>query len=321
MGTTLQLSVLDDKSLIYTWYVASGPADAQPVTFTPNGVNAAKNTIATIRTAGSYVFQATIRNERFQTLNCGGVTVAIQQTLTTIDVSPANVTIAPGSTQQFTAIAKDQFDNPMAPQPVFVWSALGGIGVINRDGLYTAPNSGSVATIGASSGGVSKTATVTIMGQYNGIFFDTASGVLTLRTNCFGNTILIRPDPFDSTQLNVTMSGTDQSGQLVLNAAKSFPISSMKSILLYGQSAFNITFNNATAIPCTAWAGFGANGFYGGSNQDTFYGGSGNNTFYGGPGDDTLVGGTGNNYLYGGSGKNTLRPGPGPGLNFMFPNS
>jgi hypothetical protein len=91
---------------------------------------------------------------------------ATQQTLTSIVVTPGSVSIATGATQQFTAQALDQFGNPMAVQPAFTWSVTGG-GTVSATGLYQAPATAGTATVRATSGTVSGTATVTVGASLN----------------------------------------------------------------------------------------------------------------------------------------------------------
>ena len=82
--------------------------------------------------------------------------------LTTITVSPASASVQTGGTQQFTATAKDQYGQPLSPQPTFTWTVSGG-GSISSSGLFTAgPTAGGPFTVTASSGGVSGTASVTV---------------------------------------------------------------------------------------------------------------------------------------------------------------
>jgi len=91
------------------------------------------------------------------------VTVTAPPVLTTISVSPANVSVQTGGTQQFSATGKDQFGQAMSPQPAFAWSVTGG-GTINASsGLFTAGSTaGGPFTVTASSGSVSGTASVTV---------------------------------------------------------------------------------------------------------------------------------------------------------------
>jgi hypothetical protein len=70
-----------------------------------------------------------------------------------------------GATQQFSASALDQFGAALATHPAFTWSIdAGGLGKIGTNGLYTAPTTGvGFATVRASSGTTSASATVTVM--------------------------------------------------------------------------------------------------------------------------------------------------------------
>src|SRR5262249_51619962 len=65
------------------------------------------------------------------------------------------------ATQQFTAIAKDQFGNPLSAPPAFTWT-LTGIGTLST-GLYTAPNTAGKATVTVSAGGLSTSASWTVV--------------------------------------------------------------------------------------------------------------------------------------------------------------
>src|SRR5205085_1575318 len=91
-ATTTALSVLgaDDggeANLTYTWS-SSGPA---AVSFSANGTNAAKNSTATFSQAGSYTFTATITDAGGLSTT-SSVSVTVNQTQTSISVTPANAT-------------------------------------------------------------------------------------------------------------------------------------------------------------------------------------------------------------------------------------
>jgi len=164
-GTTTSLSVLgaDDggeAALIYTWATTGTPPAS--VAFGANGTNAAKNTTATFTAAGSYSFQVTIKDAGNLTVT-SRVTVAVNQTLTTVSVTPASASVATGGTQQFTATGKDQFGTNMATQPTYTWTVTGG-GTINSSGLFTAgATAGGPYTVTAASGGKSGMASVTVV--------------------------------------------------------------------------------------------------------------------------------------------------------------
>jgi Ca2+-binding RTX toxin-like protein len=149
--------------LTYTWTVTSAPSGAATPTFSANGTNAAQNSTATFYQAGSYTFQATIKNLSGLTAT-SSVGVTVSQTFSSVALSPASVTLALNATQQFTATASDQFAKPMATQPAFTWT-LTGIGTLSSAGLYTAPASTGSASVKATSGSFSSTAAVTVSGS------------------------------------------------------------------------------------------------------------------------------------------------------------
>ena len=162
-GTTTSLSVLGDDdggeaALTYTWATTGTPPAG--VSFSANSSNAAKNTVATFTTAGNYGFQVTIRDAAGLT-TVAGVNVTVAQTLTTIVISPASATVTNGSTQQFTATARDQFRTVLSAQPVMTWTVTGG-GNISAGGLFTATTTGGPFTVRATAGSVSGTASVTV---------------------------------------------------------------------------------------------------------------------------------------------------------------
>jgi hypothetical protein len=131
------------------------------VTFSANGTNAAKNVTATFSAAGSYNLQVSIRDAGGQTVT-SAVTVTVNQTLTSIAVSPAAATVAAGGIQSFTASARDQFGTALAAQPAFSWSVSGG-GTISGGGVFTAGSSaGGPFTVTAAAGGKTGTAAVTV---------------------------------------------------------------------------------------------------------------------------------------------------------------
>lgn len=163
-GTTANLSVLgaDDggeASLKYTWSVVGTPPAA--VSFSGDGTNAAKNVTATFVAAGNYTLRATISDGLLYTTS--DVNVTVSQSLKSIVVSPASIVISTSGTQQFTALARDQFNAAMAVQPTFVWSTASGGGTISSTGFYTAPSSAGTAMIRATVGSVFGAASISIV--------------------------------------------------------------------------------------------------------------------------------------------------------------
>ncbi|CAD6492116.1 MAG: Cohesin domain protein [Candidatus Argoarchaeum ethanivorans] len=89
----------------------------------------------------------------------GGVASPI---LTTIAVTPSTATLNVGTTQVFTATAKDQYGNTMSGI-VFTWTSSNGtVGTIDTNGLFTATITLGTTTIKAANGTVNGTATVTV---------------------------------------------------------------------------------------------------------------------------------------------------------------
>jgi hypothetical protein len=163
-GTTTSLSALgaDDggaASLTYTWAATGSPPAS--VAFSPNATNAAKNSTATFSRAGNYSLQVTIADAQGQTA-VSSVGVAVNRSTTAITVLPANASIAPNASQQFTASAADQFGVVFSPAPVFTWAASGG-GTISSSGLFSSGSApGGPFTITASSAGKNGTANLTV---------------------------------------------------------------------------------------------------------------------------------------------------------------
>ena len=139
--------------------LSGGPA---AVSFSVNDTNAAKNTTATFSKAGSYVFVVTITDAGGLSVTTP-VSVTVKQTVTSITVTPATATVHARQTQQFTALAFDQFGAALLTQPTFTWS-LTGRGTLSSTGLYTAPRrTGGPFTITAAVGAVKGTAKVTVV--------------------------------------------------------------------------------------------------------------------------------------------------------------
>jgi O-glycosyl hydrolase len=162
--TSTTLSVLGtdqtagESALKYTWATTGSPP--APVTFSVNGSNAAKNTTATFSTSGTYNFQVTILNPTTGSTQVATTSATVNQTLTSILVSPATASLNESGTQQFTATAKDQFGVVLSSQPALTWSAS--CGTVDSSGLYTAPFASGNFQIAASSGAVNGTATASV---------------------------------------------------------------------------------------------------------------------------------------------------------------
>lgn len=167
-GKSVDLSVLGadsagESSLTYSW-ATTGTTPA-PVSFSVNGTNAAKNTVATFSAAGQYTFQVTITDAAGLSVT-SSVPVTVAQTLSSVVVAPNSASVVTGATQQFTAQADDQFGHALANQPSFTWSAIGD-GSVNSTGLFTAGNASGSATVEAATGLFAGAAPITVTAAPN----------------------------------------------------------------------------------------------------------------------------------------------------------
>ncbi len=94
-------------------------------------------------------------------LTTNGTISIVGQTLTSVVVTPSTASLGSHGTQQFTATANDQFNNPMVPQPSLTWSNSGP-GSVNATGLYTGSYASSSDTVQAATGSMSGTASITV---------------------------------------------------------------------------------------------------------------------------------------------------------------
>jgi hypothetical protein len=136
--------------------------------------------------------------------------------LTSISVLPSSASVVTNSTQQFTATAKDQFGNPLVPQPSITWMVSGG-GTINSSGLFTAGSTaGGPYTVTASSGSVSGTASVTVTAANTFTIGET--NILSGNDNGNGNLLLAQQATLgqSATILSMSFYVTTASGNLRL---------------------------------------------------------------------------------------------------------
>ena len=181
VATTSVLTVLgaDDHgeaTLSYTWDPTSVPAGAPVPIFSVNGSNAAKNTIVTFGRAGDYSFTVSVRDTGGLTVS-SVVNVTVNQTLTTIAVTPLTVNVNALGTAPFAAVGNDQFNNPMTTPPVIAWTVTGAGNTIDSAGLLTAGNQFGSFTVSATNGAVIGTATVQVTAQIVGrsVFYNNSS--------------------------------------------------------------------------------------------------------------------------------------------------
>jgi hypothetical protein len=163
-GTTVQLSAFRgnvDSSTIYTWSVTNKPKGAGNPTFSLNGSKPAQNVKVTFSSAGAYTFKVVATTDGVK--QSATIVIDVVQTLTKISIKPSSATVHVKETQPFSASVLDQFGISMSGEKI-TWSIdAGGVGKIDKSGVYTAPKDTGSATVRATVGGKSGTARVTII--------------------------------------------------------------------------------------------------------------------------------------------------------------
>jgi len=201
-GTTVMLSVLGadsdgggEPSLIYTWTTTAAPSGATP-SLSSNSTNAAKNTTATFHQTGNYTLMVTIRDVEGLSVS-SSVSVTVSQTLSSVVVAPGTTNLAAGQTLQLSATELDQFGMPLNAQPAFTWAVTAGGGSVSSTGLYTAPGSGTLASVSATAGAISGAATMSVISApwisadidtpaLTGTAYDSDGGIFTLSASGSG---------------------------------------------------------------------------------------------------------------------------------------
>ena len=174
VGTTTNLSVLGadtngEADLSYTWEATSIPGGATAPVFSANGGNAAKDTTATFSMAGDYTFEVTITDSSGNSTT-SDVSVAVDQTLDAIQVTPASPTVAVDGTVQLTATPVDQFGNAISGATVDWQAMVDGTNVVNSSGLVSAPDSPMTVTVVATSGALSQSTAVSVTDSLTAMF-------------------------------------------------------------------------------------------------------------------------------------------------------
>ncbi len=100
--------------------------------------------------AGQYEFNLTVTNSAGSASK--DVWVTVNQSIAALAITPASATMPCGSALQFTAIALDQFGNEIESPTGLSWNTTAGS--ISSAGLFTAPTSGTSATIDVTGNGV-----------------------------------------------------------------------------------------------------------------------------------------------------------------------
>jgi hypothetical protein len=140
--------------------LAAQPTFALSTSSTPSGGTATFSSLGSDHTvtyskAGSYTIRAATET---LVLN---LSFNVVQTLTSIALTPGNLSVSYGVTQQFLAKALDQFGTQLNSQPTLYWSATGG--TVSATGFYTAGTQAGLYSISVRAGTLTKTLSVTII--------------------------------------------------------------------------------------------------------------------------------------------------------------
>lgn len=130
-----------ESNLSYTWS-ATGPA---PVTFSPNGNNAAKASQAAFSKEGQYQFSVVVRDGTAKTAvgpdgGTPGFPLTVNQQYSLLRMTPVSAQVPVGGTLQYTVTARDQFDAVLTAQPAITYTVPAGGGTISDGGLLKAQN-------------------------------------------------------------------------------------------------------------------------------------------------------------------------------------
>lgn len=131
------------------WSVVSSPNGSSP-TFQSQG----NRTTVHFDRAGLYTLR--VSNGSLTSR----VRVQVNATLRSLSIEPNSNSLETGESRQFTAVARDQFQQPLAQQPTITWTATGGS--ISSGGLYQAGTNPGNFQVTARVGSISTTASVTL---------------------------------------------------------------------------------------------------------------------------------------------------------------
>ena len=248
-GKTAVLSVLGndcagEDNLTYTWTVTPPQGASQP-TFSAygtnaaedaNGTNAAKETVATFSSHGTYYFTVTITNPYGFSVNAV-VELNVDQRLDSITLTPSSSMLNELEEKQFTAVCLDQFGGRM--DPTLEWSAL--TGSLETPGSYTAPATPTTDVVTAQWHGSQGGQTVTVLGTATVIVVNQTPTVKTIAT--VGD-VLVNGTQISNTKKSLSVLGDDDAGETNLTYTwQAVPMSPYAS---------DVTFDLSSTAPNTS---------------------------------------------------------------------
>ena len=166
----------DDSNLAFEWIVLSAPTEAPFPVLSDNDSATADDITAYFWMAGDYTFEVIADNGGSSVTS--DVSVTVEQTATSLAVTPSDTVVIEGASLQYQATVDDQFGNPMESPPSVDWS-VDGVGTIDDTGYYTAPDDeAGEATVDAQAGDVSNTLAVSVTAGDVINFDDLADGTI-----------------------------------------------------------------------------------------------------------------------------------------------
>ncbi|MBK7865143.1 MAG: hypothetical protein IPJ65_42415 [Archangiaceae bacterium] len=167
-STQVSVTAADDggpTQLTYIWS-STGPG---AVTFSPNSSNSAATSTATFSRPGTYMLTVTVRDGANHT-KTSSFSLSVESELLGIKMTPYAIHLNPGQTQAFTAVAVDQFEAPISPQPTITYEAMAGGGTFGSgctvgctSNMFKAQSgNGGPFPVGGRSGGIVTSSTVAI---------------------------------------------------------------------------------------------------------------------------------------------------------------
>jgi hypothetical protein len=148
IGATIYASDSTSEVLTYSWTVLHVPSGAKTPAFAPNNNNAAETVTARFYKDGGYVLQCKV-SDPSGNFAYADVDVTVSQKARSFRIQPHKAQIPKDGTQQYTAVALDQFGHPMRTAQTLIYNVESGAasGSIDASGLFSATSVAGAVTI------------------------------------------------------------------------------------------------------------------------------------------------------------------------------
>ena len=150
-----------ESAINYSWSTVGMPGGAPAPIFTSNGNNDAQECPVVITRADTWTFRVNITSTAVPgQRQTSDVTIMVPMVATAVTITPPSASVVVGGSVALAATVLDQFDQPLAVQPMVVWSTSAGS--ITTSGVLTAPGVVGPLTVTATAGSLFATCTVTV---------------------------------------------------------------------------------------------------------------------------------------------------------------